>query len=230
MTEQEGFGEENLEETSQEEETLEESNPLEDRLGKLESMLSQLLTSQAPKEEPKKERMSFSKEQLAALKDNPELMVQFIEEKTNSAIQGVSKQVETQRWDEKAEKDFPALTYDKKFQEAVTKKIQELVQFGKVPKDSPTLLYTAAELAAAKYQPKTQSEPKKTDTSALKPGAKKPVNVPNEKLKQEFEQKTYLLRAAGYPEDKIKKMLEKYESSGVERTTRSGLRRRVTHL
>jgi hypothetical protein len=234
MTEQQDFEQEELEEQiegQEDQDQEEQENPLNQRLDQLESMIRSLASSNAPKyEEPKKERISLTKEQLTALKDNPELLLNFIEEKTNSAVQGVSKQVETQRWDEKAEKDFPALRSDKKFQELVTKKIQELVSFGRVPKDSPTLLYTAAELAAAKYQPKSQEQAKKQDTSALRPGSKKPNTMPTDKAKAEFEQKTYLLKAAGYPEEKIKKMLERYEKTGTERVSRSGLRRRMTQL
>jgi hypothetical protein len=235
MTEQNDFEQEELEDQvdSQDGDNQEEQeeNPLNQRLDQLESMIRSLASSNAPRnEEPKKERTALTKEQLATLRDNPELLLNFIEEKTNNAVQGVSQKVETQRWDEKAEKDFPALRSDKKFQELVTKKIQELVSFGRVPKDSPTLLYTAAELASAKYQPKSQEQARKQDTSALRPNGKKPNTAPTDKLKAEFEQKTYLLKAAGYPEDKIKKMLERYEATGTERVSRSGLRRRMTQL
>jgi len=238
MSEQQGFEQEELEEqiesyeedSNQEEETKVDPNSA--RLEKLEGMISQLLSGSQQNAQPRNETkgLTLTQDQIAALKDNPQALLALIEEKTNQTVNSVNLTLQQDRWDSKAKDDFPALKSDSKFKELVKQEVQELVSNGDMTKDSPRLLYVAAKIASSKYQAKNPESAKKADTSALRPGAKKPNTAPTEKQRSEFAQKTQILRSAGYSEEKIKSMLEKYEKSTQTVKTRSGLTRRFTQL
>lgn len=238
MSEQSGYETEDLEqqdESYEQDESTEEQettvDPNVERLDRLEAMIQNLVNNGTKPTKEEKKGLDLSDEQVAMLKDNPRALLQIIEERSNKMTQEVNLTLQQRQWDEKAERDYPAIKSDSKFKELVKKHVNELASHGGMSPTSPKLLYLAAKLAASEYQPKSREQAKKTDTSAMRPGAKKPNLNPTDKQSAEMKQKTALLRATGlYSEEKIAQMLKKYESSYQEHTTRSGLKRRMLQL
>lgn len=86
------------------------------------------------------------------LKSNPQKAIQLAVEGVVSQSLGKFTQ-EQQRtiFDQKAEADFPLLKSDKEFQKTVQSEMQDLISGG-MSKDSPKLVYKAAQIAALKIK------------------------------------------------------------------------------
>lgn len=232
----EEFEQEELEqeESLQEEQTQQEPQYLtkDDLDAFKQEMLGVLRSQGSTKAEATKETNKLTAEQIQAFAQNPELMIQYIESKTQETQTTVSRKIEQERWDRKAYEDFPLLKKKgSDFEKLVIKEIEHLSHYGDMDRNSPRLLYVAARNANAQYSGKSQgSQAAKPNDTALSPSAKKSVK-PQSKEDKEFFQKTQMLRANGYSEEKIKQMYERYTgAASVRKSEESGRIRRKVRL
>jgi hypothetical protein len=120
-----------------------------------------------PKEAPQK---TYTAEEFKALQEsNPEAALEYvISKKLNASTSQIETKLSAQQqqvyYDNKAEQDFPLIKTDKKFSAEVQKEIRALVDAG-MSKDSPKLVYTAAEIAALRY--KGHENTKQSNNSSL---------------------------------------------------------------
>lgn len=184
-------------------------------IAELKALISRQFAQAAPPEATKPKSIQLTPEQIAAFKDRPDLMMEFVQAKVDESTKQVASSLSQDRWDRKAYDEFPALKSDAKFRKLVEQEIRSLVSEGGLSATSPSLLHTAARIAAASYQPKSQNAGTKPNTSALPSLKKKPMNASGAQESKEFEQQTRFLRMAGHSEDKIKKMFEKHQKSLV---------------
>lgn len=98
-------------------------------------------------------KKSYTAEEFKALQEsNPEAAMEYVIAKQSSKIESkLSAQQLQIHYDNLAEQKFPLIKTDKKFSNEVQKEIRALVEAG-MDKDSPKLVYTAAEIAALKYK------------------------------------------------------------------------------
>lgn len=160
-----------------------EFEELKKQNAELISKMGKLLT---PKEEPKK--TMTPEEYDALLKSNPQAAIEFaIENKVNQKAQIMEHNMTTRtqqlHWDAQAEKDFPLLAKDKQFQALVGQETKQLLADG-MSKDSPKLVYKAAEIAALKYKGAQETkESQKGSVSSEAPNnvgkqSNRPKNLP----------------------------------------------------
>lgn len=238
-TEADRFLEENQEQTGSEESTEETTEKpteqseafdakaaFEDLQSKMSAMIASM--NKQPAEAPKP-AFKLTPEQAEAFKDNPALLVEFVQQQSQASEQAIAKQMQRQHWDNRANADFPMK--DKEFQKHVVKEIESLISSGDMTKESPSLVYNAAKMALASYKPKDGGSVKKgAGDSSLPPrgaGTAKPA-ANAEKEKKESQMRTFL-RLADWSEEKITKVLGKSESErGVRHI--GNKRRRVIDL
>lgn len=184
-------------------------------IAELKALISRQFAQSAPAETAKPKNIQLSPEQIAAFKDRPDLMMEFVQAKVEESTKQVASTLSQDRWDRKAYDEYPALKNDQKFRKLVEQEIRSLVSEGGLSAASPSLLHTAARIAASSYQSKSQNAGTKPNTSALSSLKKKPMNASGAAESQEYEQRTRFLRMAGHSEEKIKKMFERHQKSLV---------------
>lgn len=144
-------------------------NYLESKLSTLEQTNQQLLQMMQVMTQPKSaaqpEQPKISPEMAEHFAQNPQALAQFIQEQANQATSKISLTAARTEWDNRARREFP-IDRDPKFKDAVLKEMSTFIQNGEFTKDSPTLMYRAAQLAAGKYKP-TQGQMK-----GQRPGSK----------------------------------------------------------
>lgn len=96
-------------------------------------------------------------EQAQALKENPELMAQWLEAQAVQAKNEIRKESSKQIWDRRTEEKYPLLKTDKEFQKRVTAQMREMTAQGEYGNDDPMLLYRATQIAASEYIPAKSS-------------------------------------------------------------------------
>jgi len=193
-----------------------------------QEMLQALKSQGSTAKEAKQETASFTEAQLAEFAQNPALLATYVAEKNKETETRLSNKLETEKWDRKAEKEFPHLK-EKDFEKLVVEEIRDLVNYGDMKKDSPRLLYMAARNANSRYAKKSQTQVKPNDSAIPAKGAKASKTPTRED--KDFQQKTQLLRMRGYSEDRIKKIVERYENTTeVRKSEESGRIRRRTFL
>jgi len=129
-------------------------------------LLNGLRSLQAAQTKPVEEKQMSKEDFAKLLTDDPRTAF-------SHAFKGEVAQVEknlTQKqqatyYDEKAERDFPLITKDTKFQQLVKSETQRLISAG-TPKDSPMLVYIAAENAALKYKGSQETTARESKTSS----------------------------------------------------------------
>lgn len=233
MSEQEDFETEDLEAQEDGSENTEHEQPqylTKDDLNSFKQEMLEVFRSQgASKTEAKQETATFTEQQLQEFAQNPALLAQYVESKTKESETKLSRKLDTEKWDRKAEQEFPHLK-EKEFEKLVVEEIKNLVHYGDMDKNSPRLLYMAARNANSRYAKKSQGAAVKSTDSALSPKGAKPSKAPSREDK-EFLQRTQMLRANGWSEDRIKKAFDKYNSSTeVRKSEESGRIRRRTLL
>lgn len=139
-------------ETEPTETAVETVDPLKQELSDLKQAFARLSAQLTPKEE-KKVAAAMSPEVAKAIKDNPEMLMQFVQQQVDGAKKEFQGTVQRTDWDRRAETEFPALKTDKGFQQSVQKHAADLMAGGEFNKDSPRLIYMASKLAAAEYKP-----------------------------------------------------------------------------
>lgn len=137
---------------------------LESKLSSLEetnNQLLQYLQSQSKQQETRKPEYKMSPEQAAQFASNPEALASFIQEQAAQASQQIAVTSARTEWDSKAKKEFP-IDSDVKFQKAVLSEMRDLINNGEFSRNSPTLMYRAAQIASMKYR--GAGKPKQTRT------------------------------------------------------------------
>lgn len=143
-------GEESYESESQ----TQQVDPLEAKFAALQEQiagLQGLLAKQAaPKEEATKPKLS--KDQLAAIAKDPELLGQFVQAELSNTKAELNRQQQKVHYDKLAEERFPALKNNRELQQKVAQKMKEMVEItGEYSYESPTLLLRAAEIVAPTF-------------------------------------------------------------------------------
>lgn len=106
----------------------------------------------------------FTEEQLKDMaKTNPDLVIEYKVQKKAQELESklynsLRAEGSKKNWDQKTEEDFPLLKKDKAFYKEVQAQVQELTASGEFSKDSPTLVYRAAQIASAKYKSKDDGD------------------------------------------------------------------------
>lgn len=119
-------------------------------------LLSGLRSLQAERSKPAEEKPMSKEEYDSLLQSNPQAAIEYaLKNKVNASIAQIERNLtakqQTTYYDQKAESDFPLINKDKKFQDLVKAETRNLVEAG-MSKDSPMLVYKAAEYAALKYK------------------------------------------------------------------------------
>lgn len=131
----------------------EKFNVLETQIEELRMTNNELLehirSFSAQKEQ--KPQAELSPEQVQRLSADPANLARFISDSTEKATSKVRSEIEKERWDEKAFSNYPMLQNDQKFRQEVKRQMQELISGREYTKDSPKLLFRAAQLAGAKF-------------------------------------------------------------------------------
>ena len=105
---------------------------------------------------PKADKTLTSDEYNELLKNKPQEAIEYslkniVSREMKPAFDNLTASSQKDRWDTKAETDFPMINTDKEFKTLVKKEITDLLDSG-MSKDSPKILYKAAEIVAAKYK------------------------------------------------------------------------------
>lgn len=116
-------------------------------LNKMSSFLTPKVVEQKP---------MTTEEYKALLSENPQAAIEYaLEGKVNAKVSQIEKSLTSKQqqsyFDQKAEQDFPLITNDKQFQTLVRQETKSLIEDG-MSKDSPKLVYKAAQIAALKYK------------------------------------------------------------------------------
>jgi len=154
--------EENLEEVEETPEyiTKEDFNSFQNSMM---GQISQLVNSnQTRAAEPKTPQIDVE-----ALAKDPNALLQYVQNISQNTEKRVTQKLETQQWDSKAHKEFPALASDAKFKDKVVAEMQSLVNAGTATQQTPQLLYMATKMAAATYKPKGDRVVKKAERNGL---------------------------------------------------------------
>lgn len=123
-------------------------------LSELKSTLSQLVGALTPKpKEP--EPVDIEK----TLKENPAKALELVVKKTvRESLEPVKQEFANENkkaeFDRRAEQQFPQMRSDPEFQKALKSQMIELMNTGEFTKDSPSLVYRAAQIASLSYKPK----------------------------------------------------------------------------
>ncbi len=80
-----------------------------------------------------------------------------VKEALHPAMQTLTREQQKKHYDEKAEREFPQLRTDPEYQRAVRDNVKELINAGGMDKNSPALVYLAAERAALRHKSKSAS-------------------------------------------------------------------------
>jgi len=156
--------------------------------------------------------------------DNPQEALNYsiesiVESKLSSkvkpTIDSVLTKTQKEKWDDKAEKDFPFFN-DKEFNNLIKEELSELLDSG-LSKDSPKLLYTAAKMATARYSKKPESRSKNSMTGEA------PSNVSREKNRS-LPNEDALMKIFGITskdsQDRFKKKMEERNKQETGRRNR----------
>lgn len=144
--------EENLSEVAEPTITKADFEALKSQNEAMFNELKQLQASQTKVPEVK----PLTKEEFAKLlQDDPQSAIEYaVSNKISDAVGKVDKNLTAKQqaayFDQKASVDFPLIEKDKKFQDLVKSETRTLIEAG-MHKDSPMLVYKAAEIAALKY-------------------------------------------------------------------------------
>lgn len=135
-------------------ETLKQQNQ------ELMAKFNQFFEAQA---QPKHQEKQLSAAEVKSLMDtNPAEAIQYVlKNQVSSQVREVetklTRQNQVQYFDQKTVQDFPLFEKDAKFKELVKSEVQALVADG-MDRDSPKLVYKAAQIAALKYKPQDKSD------------------------------------------------------------------------
>lgn len=143
----------------------------------LQNKLNSFLNSQNTKVEESKKLSKAEFETL--LKDDPSSAFEYaVENKVKAHTSEIAKTLNAQQqqqfYDQKTEHDFPLLKKDKEFTNLVKSEIAQLIEDG-MSKDSPKLVYKAAQIAALKHKgsQQTKSDDNRTMSSEAPSNLKK---------------------------------------------------------
>jgi hypothetical protein len=94
------------------------------------------------------------------LKSDPKRAIQIaVEESVDQRVKPYVNNMETKaqrdKWDMKAENEFPSLVSDPEFEKAVKEQVHEMVKIDGRSPDDPTLLYRAAQITAGRLGKKS---------------------------------------------------------------------------
>lgn len=143
-----------------------------------------------------------------------------VKDEVNPLLENVQSKSEKAKWDDKAERDFPAMISDPEFKRAVKERAAELLTTDRLPSDHPTLLYRAAELAAAKYGKKAAPSQsggmsgEAPNTTPRDPGGSK-FRLPND-----FEALSKVFGVEGKSKERLAKKMEENHKAKIERERR----------
>lgn len=174
-----------------------------------EQLLNKLSSIEANLNKPKEAEITPEQYQ-QLFQTNPAKAIELAVDKTVKTHLGTfEKNIETktnkQYYDSKTESEFPLIKTDKQFQREVSDKVKELVGTGEYHKDSPTLVWRAAQLAAANYAVKKPQQTTKGISSEA------PSNVKQTSTTSKVDQNKFEMwsQIFGLSDDSKKRVLEK---------------------
>lgn len=133
---------------------------------------------------PKPETPAITQAQLQELyKTDPGAAIDYIvnqrvEQKVERLGTQLSKNQLRDKFDAKAEAEFPAIKTDPEFRNTIKQEIDELLASGDFTKESPRLVYTATQIAALKHQAKNKARSSATKGMSAEAPSSNPVNMP----------------------------------------------------
>jgi len=162
--ESEFIGEESHEETSQRVDPLEAKfAALQEQIAGLQGLLSK---QSAPKEEEAKPKLS--RDQLAAIAKDPELLGQFVQAELSNTRAELTREQQKVHYDKLAEERFPAIKTNRELQQKIAQKMKEMVEVtGEYTYKSPTLLLRAAEIVAPLHGGLMDTKKRSENNSAM---------------------------------------------------------------
>lgn len=201
-------------EQNQEEVQGDQNSELKSEIENLKNQNTELLQKMnsffAAQNQPKTENKPLSTEEFKELlSKDPEKAIQYaLADKVNSQTTQIAKSLTSQQqqtyYDQKAEQDFPLITKDKQFQKLVKDETKSLIEDG-MSRESPKLVYKAAQIAALKYkgaQETKVSESNSGSGEAPSNGVKK--GEPSKALPKNFDKMASMFNLS----DKAKKRAE----------------------
>lgn len=193
-----------------------EQTDLKAEVASLKDSLAQvtaLLQAQAntPKAEPKEKKIS-KEEYDTLLKEDPKKAVQLaVDEQVRLSTAEIEKRLSQNQqiayFDQKLESDFPNYKTDKKFRDAVQQEARDLVGGG-MTKDSPKLMYKAAEIAALKYTKANEGGSKKESSgmSGEAPNTTRKAPIGDKHLPSNFERLARTFNLSDKAKEKAKEI------------------------
>lgn len=128
--------------------TKEDFEFLKNQNEQLSQQVNRLLASLQPK--AAETAPGLTREEMAAVTADPNKIGDIVNAKLTQATHKLTEDQRRAQFDARAEAEFPAMKTDEKFKREVLAAANELMAQDGTPATSPTLLYRAAQLAAAK--------------------------------------------------------------------------------
>lgn len=182
--------------------TVEPVDQTKQELADIKQQLAKLTAQLTPKEE-KKAVAAMSPEVVKAIKDNPEMLMQFVNQQIDGAKRDFKNDVNKSDFDRKAYEEFPALKTDAGFQKVVQKHASDLIAGGEFNKDSPRLIYMASKLAAAEYKPQAKTVKEAGEPSGLAPSGH--VGAAGKSRISDNDPRVQIAISAGFSGEKLEK-------------------------
>jgi len=173
----------------------------------LESLKSQQFVQQQAQAPQAQKAPQLTAEQAQALRDNPELMANWLQSQAETAKNEIRKESSKQIWDTRTYDKFPLIKTDKEFSKRVTQQMREMISQGEYGKDDPMLLYRAAQIAAAEYVPARSSASKNAQSQSSiesRQTMSRQDNVSKAKI-DDNDPRLHFAKVLGLTGDKLKK-------------------------
>jgi hypothetical protein len=130
-------------------ESEQQDDPVTSQIKQLQSQIQGLQASLHAKSKPAKQEsqeLELSDDQYAAIAKDPKLMGQFMKAHIQKTTSTIKAEQQKAHYDKVAEEKFPALKTNQELRNAVSTKMNELVENGEYSWASPTLLLRATEM------------------------------------------------------------------------------------
>jgi hypothetical protein len=227
---------ENQEQGSDQEEIVQDeqssqSHQTDDRFEALAqdlAFIKQQLGTKAKTEVQEIVEPELSAADLQRFQQDPTLLAAWMKKQTEKAKNEIKQESQKELYDRRAEEKFPLLKTDRDFQKKVATQINELISTGEYTRNNPMLVFRAAQLAAAEYQPKTVSN---KDSRSFQTSAEGRSSVPREsglgKTKITDDDPRYrFAKAAGLEGKQLERFKARLQELGpYQRTERKQARR-----
>lgn len=204
----------------------------DDRIESLSADLAfikqKLMASDKPTVNTQSSEPEFTQADLERFRQDPTLIAKWLMSQTERAKNEIKKESQKEIWDRKAEEKFPLIKSDKEFQRKVAQQINELTSTGEYTRDNPMLVFRAAQLAAAEYQPRAsaKNESRNFQTSA-EPRTSNPRDTGAKFKVSEDDPRLRFALAAGFQGKQLERFKARLQELGPHQRTERKQGRRL---